>query len=178
MATEATEAANGAAESSAGMPQLDFSTFPNQIFWLVITLVVIYLVLSRVALPRIAEVLAARQGAITSDIATAEELKRKAANAEEAYERALAEARAEAGRIAAEAKAEMQAEVDAAIERADTEIASKAAESAVRIDEIRKGAAEAVRDVARSAASDVVAALDVQADRAAIDAAVAAQMNG
>ena len=105
MATEATDAANAAAESSAGMPQLDFSTFPNQIFWLVITLVVIYLVLSRVALPRIAEVLAARQGAITSDIATAEELKQKAANAEEAYEKALAEARAEAGRIAAEAKA-------------------------------------------------------------------------
>ncbi len=178
MATEAADAANGAAESSAGMPQLDFSTFPNQVFWLVVTLVVIYLVLSRVALPRIAEVLAARQGAITSDIATAEELKQKAANAEEAYERALAEARAEAGRIAAEAKAEMQAEVDAAIERADAEIASRAAESEARIDEIRKGAAEAVRDVARSAASDVVAALGVKVDGAAIDAAVAAQMKG
>ena len=178
MATEATDAANGAAESSVGMPQLDFSTFPNQIFWLVVTLVVIYLVLSRVALPRIAEVLAARQGAITSDIATAEELKQKAANAEEAYENALAEARAEAGRIAAAAKAEMQAEVDAAIERADAEIASKAAESEARIDDIRKGAAEAVRDVARSAAGDVVAALGVKVDGAAIDAAVAAQMKG
>ena len=178
MATEAADAANGAAESSVGMPQLDFSTFPNQVFWLVVTLVVIYLVLSRVALPRIAEVLAARQGAITSDIATAEELKQKAANAEEAYEKALAEARAEAGRIAAEAKAEMQAEVDAAIERADVEIAAKAAKSEVRINEIRKSAAEAVRDVARSAAGDVVAALGVKVDGAAIDAAVAAQMKG
>ena len=178
MATEATDAANSAAESSAGMPQLDFSTFPNQIFWLVVTLVVIYLVLSRVALPRIAEVLAARQGAITSDIAAAEELKQKAANAEEAYESALAEARAEAGRIAAEAKAEMQAEVDAAIERADAEIAAKTAESEVRIDEIRMSAAEAVRDVARSAASDVVAALGVKVDGAAVDSAVAAQMEG
>ena len=37
----------------AGMPQLDFSTFPNQIFWLVVTLLVIYFVLSRVALPRL-----------------------------------------------------------------------------------------------------------------------------
>ncbi|MEH6836933.1 MAG: F0F1 ATP synthase subunit B', partial [Falsihalocynthiibacter arcticus] len=32
---------------SAGMPQLDFSTFPNQIFWLAVTLVVIYLVLTK-----------------------------------------------------------------------------------------------------------------------------------
>ncbi len=64
MATEAptTDAAHGAAEASgAGMPQLDFSTFPNQIFWLLVTLVVIYFVLSRIALPRIGSVLAERQ---------------------------------------------------------------------------------------------------------------------
>ena len=49
--------AYGGAETG-GMPQLDFSSWPNQIFWLVITLVAIYLILSRVALPRIASVLA------------------------------------------------------------------------------------------------------------------------
>jgi len=46
------------------MPQLDFSTFGNQIFWLVVTLVAIYLILDRVALPRIAEVLAERIGEV------------------------------------------------------------------------------------------------------------------
>ncbi len=60
MATE-THAAEGA-EQAAGMPQLDFATFPNQIFWLVVTLVVIYLILNKVALPRIASVLADRAG--------------------------------------------------------------------------------------------------------------------
>ncbi len=174
----ATEASSGSAEISVGMPQLDFSTFPNQIFWLAVALVVTYLVLSRVALPRIAEVLAARQGAITGDIATAEELRRKAAKAEEAYDMAIAEARAEAGRIAAAAKAEMQAEVDAAIERADAEIAARAAESEARIGEIRNSAAAAVREVARSAARDVLAAMGVKADGAAVDAAVVAQVKG
>ena len=70
MATETTEG-HGLPETAAeapGMPQLDFSTFPNQIFWLVVTLVVIYLVLSKVALPRIASVLAERQGTITNDL--------------------------------------------------------------------------------------------------------------
>ena len=103
----ATEAAHGAAghgTEAAGMPQLEFSTFPNQIFWLLVTLVVIYFVLSRVALPRIAAVLAERQGTITNDLAQAEELKLKAVEAEEAYNKALADARAEAGRIVAEAK--------------------------------------------------------------------------
>ena len=109
--------------SAIGMPQLCFDWFPNQIFWLVITLVVIFLVLSRVALPRIAAILAERQGTITNDLAAAEDLKAKAVEAEEAYNKALADARAEAQRIAAEARAEIQADLDDAIAKADAEIA-------------------------------------------------------
>ena len=102
-------AAHGAEASGAGMPQLDFSTFPNQIFWLLVTLVVIYFALSRIAIPRISAVLAERAGTITNDIAAAEELKQKAEAAEAAYQKALVDARAEASRIVAEAKAEIQA---------------------------------------------------------------------
>ena len=175
MATEATDAA---AAADPGMPQLDFTTFPNQIFWLVVTLVVIYLVLSKVALPRIASVLAERQGTITNDIAAAEDLKVKAAEAEEAYNKALADARAEAGRIAAEAKAEMQAEVDAAMAKADAEIAARTAESEARITEIREGAAAAVKTVAQDTAKEVVSALGIDVDASSIDAAVANRAKG
>jgi F-type H+-transporting ATPase subunit b len=179
MATETTEAAHGAAQAaSPGMPQLDFSTFPNQIFWLVVTLVVIYLVLSKVALPRIASVLAERQGTITNDIAAAEELKLKAADAEAAYEKALADARAEAGRIAAETKLAMQAEVAEALKKADAEIAARTVESEARIDEIRAGAVDAVRAVAKDTAKEVALALGVEADDAAISAAVESRVKG
>ena len=180
MATETTDAAHGAAEvaEAPGMPQLDFSTFPNQIFWLVVTLVVIYLVLSRVALPRIASVLAERQGTITHDVAAAEELKQKAADAEAAYEKALAEARVEAGRIGAEAKAEVLAEVDVAMQKADAEIAARTAEGEAKIAEVRDGAAAAVREVARDTAKAVVAALDVDVDARTIAAAVDARTKG
>ncbi|WP_299751612.1 F0F1 ATP synthase subunit B' [uncultured Boseongicola sp.] len=174
MATET----SGAAESAPGMPQLDFSTFPNQIFWLVVTLVVIYMVLSRVALPRIASVLAERQGTITNDIGAAEELKQKAAEAEAAYDKALADARSEAGRIGAETKAEVQVEIDAAIAKADAEIAARASEGEARIDEIRVGATAAVREVAIDAAEAVVAAMGVNVDSAAIAAAVDARVKG
>ncbi|MDA8585918.1 F0F1 ATP synthase subunit B' [Rhodobacteraceae bacterium] len=187
MATETEQAHSTAAagrglpDNSAdapGMPQLDFSTFANQIFWLVVTLVVIYLVLSKIALPRIASVLAERQGTITNDIAAAEELKQQAADAEAAYEKALADARVEAGRIADEAKAEMQAEVDSAMIKADAEIAAQTAESASRIDEIRAGAADAVKVVARDTAKEVVAALGIDIDDKAVEAAVASQVKG
>ncbi len=174
MATETT----GAVESAPGMPQLDFSTFPNQIFWLVVTLIVIYLVLSRVALPRIASVLAERQGTITNDIAVAEDLKEKAAEAEAAYDKALADARAEAGRIGAETKAEVQAEIDAGIKKAEAEIAARTAESEVKIAEIRDGATAAIREVARDTAEAVVASMGVDVDSSAIAAAVDARVKG
>lgn len=158
------------------MPQLDLSTFPNQIFWLVVTLFVLYYVMSRVALPRVAAVLADRRGAITSDIAAAEEFKLKAQQAEEAYKKAEAEARAEANRIVETAKAEMQAELDKQIAKADAEIAARAAESEQRIREIRDRAMDLVSDVSKDITSDILGVFDSKADTRSVNAAVSARM--
>ncbi len=174
----ATETATGAAESSGGMPQLDFSTWGNQIFWLVLALIAIYLILSRVALPRIAAILAERQGTITNDIAAAEDFKAKAADAEAAYDKALVDARAEAQRIIADAKAEMQADLDKAIAEADKKIAAKSAESEKAIAEIRAGALENVKAVAKDTAKEIVAAMGGKADAKTITAAVTSRMKG
>ena len=174
METETT----GGEAGATGLPQLDFSTFPNQIFWLVVTLVAMYLILDRVALPRLASVLAERQGTITNDIAAAEELRMKAAEAEKSYEKALADARAEAQEIAQKARAEIQGDLDRAIAKADAEIAARSAESEKRIAEIREGADEAVVDVARQTASALVAALGGKSTAASVKAAVARQTKG
>ncbi|PHQ83632.1 MAG: ATP F0F1 synthase subunit B' [Thalassobium sp.] len=178
MATEPTAAEQVTEASKAGMPQLDFSTFPNQIFWLLVTLVVIYFVLSRIALPRIGSVLAERQGTITNDIAAAEELKQKAIEAEEAYNQALAEARAEASRIVGEAKAEIQAELDVELQKADAQIAAQTAESEKAIADIRAGAMDSVKAVAKDTAKELIAVLGGKADAKTITAAVTARMKG
>ena len=136
MASETTAATS---EHAVGMPQLDISTFSNQIFWLVITLVIIYFVLSKIALPRIASVLSDRQMTISNDIARAEDLKQSAIEAENAYNLALSEARAEAQMIIDEAKAEIKQELLEATEKADVEISKRAAESEKAILEMRKG---------------------------------------
>ena len=174
MATEA----HGEAEAAVGMPQLDFSTWPNQIFWLLVTLVVIYFVLSKIALPRIGAVLADRKSTITNDLAAAEELKQKAVAAEKAYNDALASARTEAAKIVAQAKAEIQKDLDAATARADVEIAAKTAESEKSIAEIRNGAAAAVSEVAKDVAAELVAALGQSADAKTVTAAVTARLKG
>ncbi len=180
MATETIAAGelaeHGAEAGGAGMPQLDVSSFPNQIFWLIVTLCVIYFVLSRFALPRIGAVLAERAGTITNDIAAAEELRHRAGEAEKAYDKALADARSEANRIIAETKAQIQADLDTQMEKADAQIAAKTAESQKAIDAIQASAAESVSQVAREAAREIVAAFGADADAAKVDAAVDAKL--
>ncbi len=181
MATETTaqEVAQGAHEAAkAGMPQLDFTTFPNQIFWLLVTLILIYLVLSRIALPRIGATLAERKGTITNDLAAADELKQKAVAAEKAYNDALVRARGEATKIVAEAKSDIQKDVAAASAKAEVEIAAKSAESEKHIAEIRAGAMDAVTTVARDTAKELISALGGKADAKTVTDAVTAALKG
>lgn len=185
MATETT--AEGAADlgscvtaagNAVGMPQLCVDWMPNQIFWLIVTLGLIFFVLSRIALPRIGAVLAERQGTISNDVAAAEELKMRALAAERAYNDALVKARNDAAKIVAEANADMQKELEAAMAKADADISVKAAESSRRIGEIRAGAMEAVSQVATDTASELVLAFGGSADAATIADAVSARLKG
>ncbi len=150
----------------------------NQIFWLAVALVVIFFVLSRIALPRIAAILAERQGSITNDLAAAEDLKVKASEAEAAYDKALADARTDAQAIVAQTKADIKADLDAAMAHADAEISAKTAEGEKAIAEIRAGALAAVKDVAKDTAREIVAAMGGKADAKTVNAAVTSQMKG
>jgi len=165
--------------AESGMPQLDVSLFPNLIFWLLVALVALYFILSRIALPRIATVLAERNDAIANDIEQAALLKRRAEDAEAAYNAALAQARDEAHKITAETKAQIDKELAVLLAKADAEIAVRAGESEKRIGEIRDSAARSVEEVARATAAELVNALLPQAaDPAALDAAVANRLKG
>jgi F-type H+-transporting ATPase subunit b len=165
--------------AEVGMPQLDFALYPNLIFWLVVALVALYFILSRVALPRIGTVLAERNDAIANDIEMAAVLKRRAEEAEAAYNAALAQARDEAHKIAAETRAGIEGELASLMAKADAEIGAKAADSEKRIAEIRDNAARSVEEVARDTATALVEALlPGAADSAAIETALANRLKG
>jgi len=154
-----TDAGAAAGNGATGLPQLDFTTFPSQIFWLAVACFVLFQLMTKVALPRIASVLEERADAIADELDRAEEFRRKAAEAEEEYNQALADARAKAQSIAAETRAEIQKEIDEAMAKADAEIAARSKESEKRIEEIRESAAAAVREVAEDAAGEIIARL-------------------
>ena len=164
--------------SAIGMPQLCTDWASNQIFWLVITLVAIFFVLSRLALPRISAVISERQGTITNDLAAAENLKAEAVKAEETYKKALDDARSEAVRIIETAKAEIKQELDVAIQKADADISVKAAASEEAIAEIRKDSMANVKLVAKDITSELVKVLGGKADAKTLTAVINSRMKG
>jgi F-type H+-transporting ATPase subunit b len=78
------------------MPQLDPSTFTSQLFWLALCFAALYLLMWRIALPKIAEMLQERQERIDDDLQRAETVKEEAAQVLAAYEKTIAESQAEA----------------------------------------------------------------------------------
>lgn len=172
----AAAAAHGA--SAPGMPQLDVTTYGNLIFWTLVAIVLIYWVLSRIALPRIGSVISDRQSTITGDLMSAEEFKHKAKEAEAAYDKALADARTEAGKIVAANREEIQKELNVAIAHADAEIAARTAESEKRIGEIRASAVDDARTVAREVTAELVRTFGGNPEQATIDAAVDQRLKG
>ncbi len=166
-------------EASSGLPQLDVTTYPSQLFWLAVTFVVLYVLMSRVALPKIADVLEERQERIESDLGKAEQLKTEAEAVRADYEKAVAEARASAHALSKDASDDVAAKAA----EAETEAAKKSAEqmkrAEARIANAKRSALEGVRTVAKDVSTDAVRKLigvDVASDDA--DAAVGAAMEG
>ncbi|MPY70447.1 MAG: F0F1 ATP synthase subunit B' [Alphaproteobacteria bacterium] len=159
------------------MPQLDPSTFSPQLFWLAITFVALYLIMWRVALPRISDVLQERQERIDDDLQKAEQLKVDADEVLRSYERAMAEGRAKAQQVlhqGAEKIAAESAERHAAL---GEKVAGQMAEAEARIAAERDAALANVRSVAAEVAAAAATRLTgAEIPAAEAEAAVGASM--
>jgi F-type H+-transporting ATPase subunit b len=139
------------------MPQLDISTFVPQIFWLAVSFAVLYVLMSRVALPRMAAILEMRAGRIEGDLKEARKLKAEADAAVAAYEQSLASARAAAQAEIAGTNARINAEQDRRRQDMEASLSAQAATAEARIRAIRDAAMSDLQivaaDVARTMAS-------------------------
>lgn len=154
--TEGTEAHG---EGHGAFPPMDTSTFPSQLFWLVIFFAALYLLMSRVALPRMAKILDARAGRIEGDLAKAQKLKDETEAAVQAYEKALADARGKAQSIAAETRATMTTEMDAERSAVEKTLSAKVATAETAIAAAKAKAMKDIGGVAADAAAEIVAEL-------------------
>jgi F-type H+-transporting ATPase subunit b len=146
-------------KESGGFPPFKTETFPSQLFWLVVTFAFLFVVLWRVAGPRIQGVLAQRRGKIDEDLKSAEQSRRKAESAAAAYQAPILEARERARTLAEETRVQFIREADKAKAEADTAANADTAKAQARLAELQAQARRNIADVAQGAVVDIVARL-------------------
>ena len=159
--TTGTEVPHDAGHSGV-FPPLNFEDFSPQIIWLALTFAVLYLLLSRLVLPRIGEVIDDRKDRIRRDLQAAERLKDETDAALKGYEKALADARGNANAIAKETQDKLTAEVDAERDKVEAELAGKLADAERAITATKHKAMQSVSDIAADAAAALASQLTGQ----------------
>ena len=141
------------------MPQFDPSTFTPQLFWLLVTFVVLFVAMWRHALPRISGILEARQQRIGSDLEKAAAFKAETERVAAEYEKALAEARDKAAAALKQAGDDMAAEATKRHESFAKELAIRTGEAEQRIATARDEAIGSIKTVAEETAGAATAKL-------------------
>jgi F-type H+-transporting ATPase subunit b len=175
-ATAHTEADGG---HKAPFPPFQKDTFASQLVSLLVAFVALYLIVSRIALPRVGGVIDARQNAIEGDLAEAQKLKDASDDALKAYEGELAAARSRAQAISTETREKLNAASEAERKTLEERLTQKLAEAEKTIASTREAAMSNVRGIAAEAAAAIVQRLTGLApDGKAIDSAVDASLKG
>lgn len=164
--THATTEAHGGEHGSGVFPPFDPATFPSQLLWLAITFGAFYILMSKVALPRVGSILENRKSLIDADLAAADAARQKTDAAIAAYEAALADARSKAQGIANETRDRIQADLAAKRSAVEADLTAKVAEAEARIAATKRDALTHVDEIAVETAQTVVGQIvgDVSAD--------------
>src|SRR5262249_21923871 len=173
MADEKTAHTEAPGSGASHFPPFEKETFPSQLFWLAICFVALYLIVSRLALPRVGGILESRKNRIEGDLAQASRFKGEAEQAPVAYEEAPADARTRAKTIANETRDKLHAEADRNRKALEDRLNSRLADAEKSIAAAKTTAMANVRTIAVDAAAAIVARLaGVRASEAAVAAAV------
>ena len=171
-----TEAEGG---HKAPFPPFQKDTFASQLVSLLIAFVALYLIVSRIALPRVGKTIEDRQAAIEGDLAEAQKLKDASDSALKAYESELAAARSRAQSIGNETREKLNAAAEAERKTLEDQLSAKLAEAEKTIAATRQAAMGNVRGIAAEAASAIVQRLTgMLPDGKSVDSAVDASLKG
>jgi F-type H+-transporting ATPase subunit b len=143
-------------EHGGGFPPFDAHSFASQLVWLAIAFVLLYLLMSKLALPKVGGVIENRQRRIAGDVAEAGRLKQQSDEAVAAYEKALADARGRAQTIANETREKQAAAAEAARKKVEGELNAKLAHAEKAIAATKQAAMSNVRSIAEEAAAAIV----------------------
>jgi F-type H+-transporting ATPase subunit b len=137
-------------------PPFQTENFPSQLAWLAVSFVLLYVLMAKVALPRIAAIFDERSRRISDDLKAAQAFKEQSDAAHEAYEKSLAEARARAQSIASRMREQQAAEAEATSKRLEAELHERLAAAERSIAATRDSAMSNVGTIAIDTAAAIV----------------------
>jgi F-type H+-transporting ATPase subunit b len=145
-----------ASEHGKGFPPFAPENFASQLVWLALTFVALYLLMSRVALPRVGSIFEARRERIDGDLAEARRLRDESDTVIAAYEKTLADARVRAQTVANESRQKHAAEAELRRKELDSTLNARLADAEKMIAGQRAAAMANVRDIAVEATAAIV----------------------
>jgi F-type H+-transporting ATPase subunit b len=154
--THTTSAGHPAGGEHGGFPPFQSETFASQLVWLAIAFILLYVLMAKLALPRVRSIIDARQKHIADDLAEASRLKDESDAAVAAYEKALADARVRAQAIANETRERQGAQAETRRKTLEAELNSKLADAEKAIAATKQAAMSSVRGIAEDATRAIV----------------------
>jgi F-type H+-transporting ATPase subunit b len=142
--------------SSVGMPQLDFSTFPNQIFWLVIFCIVLFAIVKIFIIPRMEDIFANRRKVIDGNIAKAEEIRQRVTEIEKQIEGELQHAKSQCDEIMNASGHNIKEQLAIALEDSKMATSQLIKESEGRLKELRDGSEAAIEKLSEELVSEIM----------------------
>lgn len=144
------------AAESGGMPQLDPEFWVSQIFWLTLTFGILYIVLSKLILPKISDNLESRKSQILENIEAAEKQRQNSEEKLKEYEEIVSKSKMEAKNIFNQAREKALKDISAKKDVLDKQIDDEIGKAEQEIKELQKGAADKINKIAIETSSELI----------------------
>ena len=141
---------------AVGMPQLDFSTFPNQIFWLVIFCVVLFAIVKFFIIPRMEDIFANRRKIIDGNIAKAEEIRLRVGEREKQIEEELKKAKSQCDEIMNTSGNNIKEQMSQALEDSKIATSQLINEAEGRLKKLRDGSETAIEKISEELVNEII----------------------
>lgn len=160
-------------------PPFDPTWFPSQLLWLAITFGLLYWLMSRVALPRVADILKTREDRVTGDLKSAADMQKQADDAAVAYEKALSDAKGNAQSTVQQMRDKLNTQLEGDRKALEANLNGKLAAAEAQIAATKAQAMSSVAGIATDTAGEIIKHITGKSvDASAIARAVAAEKIG
>tara|TARA_Y100000816_G_scaffold56700_2_gene36962 strand:+ start:6875 stop:7462 length:588 start_codon:yes stop_codon:yes gene_type:complete len=141
---------------SGGMPQLDPEFWVSQIFWLLITFSILFIVLSKFILPKISSNLESRKSQILENIEIADKQKSESQKKLEEFDNLILETKVKAKNIVIEAKTKITEDIKKKRDAFEKEINSEIKIAEDEIKDLMSNSPKKINQIAVDTASDLI----------------------